>query len=396
MLQHWCTNASCNTDGKVLSSLTYFYSASHIIELFTFSRDLDRAMISQNYKEERKMVQPRTPYIYNLTQDARQRLGQACRIDSNKIKFANRSHCQKYFDQIKKEYNTDNPMEYIMNNMCDTSPYYQFDLPQLTDPMQNPELQRMMVQGQRAPSKKRVGSKSQYIKQSKDMAESDSSGYFEYDDINNMKKRDLKALMKIMQDSSSPSLSNEKRLQRESNSDSSGKLFKIEKVSRSREESFSNSNSDSKNTAQQKNINTTENKEQGIAKDTSLQIKNGCNVILLNNCKVILQANKVESCVPSDVQKFGQNFNVVTPNYPCQIFIEPLILSKKELRDQTSKEGAYKGSIDESKKLLATSGSYSMNTQRNRAYSQASILQNKDFMTEMEIFNNIFCACVKQ
>jgi len=38
-----------------------------------------------------------------------------------------RSHCQKYFNRIKKDYNTNNPMEYILKNMCDVSPFYKFD-----------------------------------------------------------------------------------------------------------------------------------------------------------------------------------------------------------------------------------------------------------------------------
>ena len=38
-----------------------------------------------------------------------------------------RSHAQKFFGRIKKEFNTTDPMEYIVKNACDESKVYKFD-----------------------------------------------------------------------------------------------------------------------------------------------------------------------------------------------------------------------------------------------------------------------------
>ncbi|CAI2365542.1 unnamed protein product [Moneuplotes crassus] len=127
-----------------------------------------------------------------------------------------------------------------------------------------------------------------------------------------------------------------------------------------------------------------------------LKIKNGCNIILFNNCKIIIQANKIESSVTSDIQKYGQNLNFGTPKYPCQIFIKPLILLKKDFSYKIDREVTDKKTKDVIKKPLITNGSYSTNTQSNRAYQNASILQNKDLMNEMEILLYIFSAGAKQ
>jgi len=38
-----------------------------------------------------------------------------------------RSHAQKFFERIKKEFNTEDPLEYVQKNMCDNSKVYNFD-----------------------------------------------------------------------------------------------------------------------------------------------------------------------------------------------------------------------------------------------------------------------------
>jgi len=38
-----------------------------------------------------------------------------------------RSHAQKFFERICKEFNTDEPLEYVQMNMCDNSKVYKFD-----------------------------------------------------------------------------------------------------------------------------------------------------------------------------------------------------------------------------------------------------------------------------
>ncbi|CAI2369378.1 unnamed protein product [Moneuplotes crassus] len=286
-------------------------------------------------------------------------------------------------------------MEYILKNMCDKSPYYQFDLPQLTDPVQNPQVQMMMTQKKPEVDNPGEKTKKKYLKHKKEVVSSDSSGYFNREDSSNMKKRELKDLLKNMQYSNSSNESKERRLQRESNSDSSDKLFKIQKVSKSREESLSCSNFDSKKDSQHKSSQPNDHKRK-YSKDTILNIKKGSSIALLNKGKIIIQGVRIESSVPGEIQKYDKDLNVIIPDYPCQVYIEPLVLPNKPIRYEANLKVASKSLKEENKNPLMTTGSYSTNATSRRSYTQPSMFQDADFMKEMEILKNIFCCCVKR
>jgi len=44
-----------------------------------------------------------------------------------------RSHAQKFFERIRKEFNTEDPMDYVKKNLCDSSKIYKFDTFNMTD-----------------------------------------------------------------------------------------------------------------------------------------------------------------------------------------------------------------------------------------------------------------------
>mmetsp|Transcript_34511 Transcript_34511/g.34162 ORF Transcript_34511/g.34162 Transcript_34511/m.34162 type:complete len:250 (-) Transcript_34511:6-755(-) len=225
-------------------------------------------------------------------------------------------------------------MEYILKDMCDKSPYYQFDLPQLTDPVLNPQVQMMMAQSQidHFAQEQRL-QKPKYLKQDKEEASIDSSGYFNGEDSNKMKKRDLKAQIKNIQDFNSSSESKEKRLQRESNSDSSGKLFKIQRVSKNKEESFSNSNGEVKKMSDTKSSEPKGSIMNKPQKEVMLNVKQGNSIVLLNNTKIVIQGTRIESSIPMKLQKYDNDLNLTIPKYPCQVSIEPLTLENDDLKD---------------------------------------------------------------
>ncbi len=52
-----------------------------------------------------------------------------------------RSHLQKYFERIKREFETDDPMEFIRKDLCDTSKVYKFDKAQLDQEIASPKSQ---------------------------------------------------------------------------------------------------------------------------------------------------------------------------------------------------------------------------------------------------------------
>uniref|UniRef100_A0A7S3KCR8 Uncharacterized protein n=1 Tax=Euplotes crassus TaxID=5936 RepID=A0A7S3KCR8_EUPCR len=246
-----------------------------------------------------------------------------------------------------------------------------------------------------APSEERIDKK-KYFKYKKEIASSDSSGYFNREDSSNMKKRELKELMKNMQDSNSSNMSKEKRLQRESNSDSSVKLFKIEKVSKSRTESLSNSNSDLKKMCQEKSAKASKSKDKRSNKDARMNIKKGCCILLLNKGKIIIQGNRIESSIPVELQKYDGDINTVIPDYPCQILIEPLTTSRSLSRSQKNIKGTSQSMKGENVKPLLTTGSYSTNATSRRTYQQTPMHQDNELIKGMEILQNIFCCCVKR
>ncbi|CAI2386177.1 unnamed protein product [Moneuplotes crassus] len=51
-----------------------------------------------------------------------------------------RSHSQKYFNRIKQDFNTDDPIEYIRKGMCDESPFYKFDKSKFNKAPSHPEV----------------------------------------------------------------------------------------------------------------------------------------------------------------------------------------------------------------------------------------------------------------
>ncbi|CAI2384058.1 unnamed protein product [Moneuplotes crassus] len=51
-----------------------------------------------------------------------------------------RSHSQKYFNRIKQDFNTDDPIEYIRKGMCDVSPFYKFDKSKFSEALMQPEV----------------------------------------------------------------------------------------------------------------------------------------------------------------------------------------------------------------------------------------------------------------
>ncbi|CAI2366793.1 unnamed protein product [Moneuplotes crassus] len=212
-----------------------------------------------------------------------------------------RSHCQKYFDQIKKDYKTDDPMEFVLQNMCDASPLYQFELPK------EDQLQSNSLMG--------------------DITE-ENNRY-----LANNKKRDLKKAQKSIQESLPSTISKDKSFQKCDESYSMTKLFKIETIKKKSKilpmKNFCSSNDAREEFAKPKR------KPKQKSDNSEFNVKKGCSLLVLNQGRAILQAERIESSIPLKCKSLNGKFNLVLPNYPCQIQIMPLNQPKESMNPES-------------------------------------------------------------
>ncbi|CAI2366646.1 unnamed protein product [Moneuplotes crassus] len=221
-----------------------------------------------------------------------------------------RSHCQKYFDQIKKDFNIDDPMKYVLKDMADATPLYQFEKPQKYEETRNsidPHATKMS------------GKESRFRPEV--IGSSNSQARDKYPSAM-MKKRDLKYAEKSLGNSLSSTMYTKKILQNSNSLDSSTILSKIENI-RKKTESFSCLNPYS-NDAIEEEFAKPKCKSQMKEDESQLKIKKGCNLLALGEGKIILQAERIESLTPLQYRKVNGEINMIIPEYPCEITIVPL------------------------------------------------------------------------
>lgn len=168
-----------------------------------------------------------------------------------------------------------------------------------------------------------------------EMQSSDSSGLNNKEESKKPKKRHQKLKRKQMEYSNSSSMSNEKPMQKESNSEySSVKLFKIEKVARNSSESISNS--DQKN-SQKDESKPKKEKKSHFDLNSSLDVKKGCSLVVLNKGEILIQGNQIETSVPCKVEKLKNTVTSIIPTKTVRIIIEELDPSSVDNSDSDKK-----------------------------------------------------------
>ncbi|CAI2375104.1 unnamed protein product [Moneuplotes crassus] len=275
-----------------------------------------------------------------------------------------KSHSQKYFDQIKKDYKTNNPMEFVLKNMCDATPLYQFELP---DRSQLDEKSLMLCNSD---------SDSKYLPMS-------------------MKKRDLKYADKSLKDSISSLVSMEKSSQKNYRASSSISLVKTARSSECITESAPNSDPHSGKDMKQESTSS----RQGLSGEkvaTQLKAKKGCSIMGLNQGKVLIQVDKMQSSVPFKCKQVSRGVSMFLPQDPCMIFMMPLnqanpdipaSLSKPEL-PVNNKERKILKNKDES---VITNPSYFSNLNYGGAYQTPQTAHNNEYLEVLECLEQIFC-----
>ncbi|CAI2370602.1 unnamed protein product [Moneuplotes crassus] len=246
-----------------------------------------------------------------------------------------RSHLQKYFDRIKKEFKTENPMEFIKKDLCDDSLVYKFDRERVNQTLGTHKIQNL----KKLPEVKHLSSPKNALQntQSVPFQSDELANSSKKEEEKSQKKRILKENSKKVPKSSSSSGSN--LHQKESSSEySSVKLFKIEKVARVGTESFSNPDS------QKINPNEDEAGRKRIITDfsSSLGVKRGCTLVVLNRGEIILQGNQIETSVPCKVDKLKNTVTAIVPTKKVRIIIEELDPSSLQESSNEKKEPSSK------------------------------------------------------
>mmetsp|Transcript_13780 Transcript_13780/g.13709 ORF Transcript_13780/g.13709 Transcript_13780/m.13709 type:complete len:211 (-) Transcript_13780:47-679(-) len=209
-------------------------------------------------------------------------------------------------------------------------------------------------------------------------------------------------MAKSMQDSLSSTMSKEKKLQSNSSCGSSMKLFKIERVSKGRTDSFSNSNSDSKvNVLKKFNKPKQKSKPKGANKEVMTKIKKGCSIVALSRGKVIVQAERIESLIPSQYKQLDKNTNMILPKYPCTIQIMPLSQMDASIGSKLDKNQAsvnnYQSKIEGDKiEFFAGNTSLMNNSADNEVIQPKRAAKQNDLLEGMDILSNIFCFAPSQ
>ncbi|CAI2370979.1 unnamed protein product [Moneuplotes crassus] len=297
-----------------------------------------------------------------------------------------RSHLQKYFDRIKKEFGTNNPMQYIMRDMCDTSRVYKFDKSQINQAAESAEVQNFIgVYQDNSLATPRVTRSSQLNPKAEQGSEC------------GRKKRQKKEKRKQLEDCNSDSLSNEKPLLKEGSSEYySVKLFKIEKVARNGTESFSILNSNCDGQKNEGNQDGKEKKSQAdLSECSSLNVKKGCSLVVLSKGEIVIQGNQIETSVPCKVEKLKNTVTAIIPTKTVRIIIEELNPSSCEGSESDKKNISIKGSKSSMKVRQTSTASKSQST--NKTGKISSSPKEPEMFSEktiLDILSN-YCTCME-
>lgn len=230
-------------------------------------------------------------------------------------------------------------MKYILSNMCDVSPFYSFDKKRMSKKSKKKANNTSSKEETKSnPAKKSSGSRVTTQYYSKNYKEVSSENSNEKREYQKLKKREMKYLRKraklcspsvdlsflhVNKYLNSSNSDNQKMLSAQPNSEqSSNKIFKIERMSKSRSRSGSNSHSGNLKYFSKKKGKRSK-KGSSSSKYYSKKSK-GSNLIMLQNGKIILQGNQIETVVPCEFQKLSSGMNAIIPKYPVKVTIEPL------------------------------------------------------------------------
>ncbi|CAI2363498.1 unnamed protein product [Moneuplotes crassus] len=240
-----------------------------------------------------------------------------------------RSHLQKYFERIKKEFSTNNPMEFIMKDMCDISKVYKFDKSMIKQDS-NPDPTQDLVGLYQNRSYNKNRSEEEPIM--KKLIQEPTKNKENADN----KKREMKEKSKRIELDVQNGTDSHKR-RANSSENSSIKLFKIQKVAKNATESISYSNSDGQKNNSMDNEQSVKLNKPSKKTGSSLREKKGCSVIVMNKGEIIIQGNQIITSVPCKFEKLKDSVTAITPTKPVRIIIEEISSSSAENSDSEKK-----------------------------------------------------------
>ncbi|CAI2374507.1 unnamed protein product [Moneuplotes crassus] len=265
---------------------------------------------------------------------------------------------------IKKEgFQYKNPMEFVLQNMCDATSLYQFELPD-----RHQFDQKSLMVGNPEPDNKCQPPE--------------------------MKKRDLKYADRSLQDSIPSIFTIEKKPQKNYMADSSKSLVKTERSSECITQFVPNSDPHQKKDVSQISTSSRQVLTDGKVA-TQLKVKKGCSLVGLNQGKVLMQIDKMQSSLPFKCKQAEGKVNMFLPQGPCEIFIMPLNQVNSDIPTSLGKPEI---STEKERKILKnkaesaiTSPSYTTNLKYGGADQFHQTAQNDEYLGVLDYLEQMFC-----
>ncbi|CAI2361951.1 unnamed protein product [Moneuplotes crassus] len=313
-----------------------------------------------------------------------------------------RSHCQKYLNQIKKDYQTDDPMGCVLRNMCDASPFYQFKPPEAS-PLAHIKVASARSECQMLGYRASFETKAQKRRKRSSLI---SSNHSDNHEIPHMKRRDMKFIQKSIEDPFEQNMQNFSSPDRDreecvgnNNQHYSDKSSRIEKASYGRSKSLLTTCTKLNKPNQ---VKTTEPKsfESRGTPDLSKIIKKGSNVLVLGNGKLLIQADMIKSEIPCHYQHLEDQIGILSHDGPCKVTIIPLkqfdsskTQSKTQSQNFTSSNEENAQGNNFKPPLFHTSVTTNA---PNINIGNSKEAGNQEFLKVMNIIKQIFCWCPRK
>ncbi|CAI2370467.1 unnamed protein product [Moneuplotes crassus] len=309
-----------------------------------------------------------------------------------------RSHCHKYLDQIKKDFQTEDPMECVLKGMCDASPLYQFKSPEVA-PLVKIKMDdasthlNMASYGTCFDRGQETSTKNSSFGRSSCEAEYISTN------MEKLKKRDFKYVQKntenTIKKSFSSSISREKRFSKNKNSE---KLVGAEEAFYRTIQPMNSPNFDTLEVNQDCPAKS-QNQESRKASDLSSYVKNGAHVLMLGKRKLIIQADRIESVIPYQQKKLQGGGNMFIPQGLCEIQIIPMNKIKENIcQDMNSKKvsqnfnrASIQGCPSQSDATQIGCNTTNLNQRRTESHKSTN---SPNLPQGMEFLKQIFCLSV--